>query len=48
LKINSEKLLNLLKEKGITPLGNPRYLGYNPPYQLVGRRNEIIISVEWK
>jgi hypothetical protein len=47
LKFYSEKLQNLLKENGITPVGNYRFLGYNPPYQFVGRRNEIIVSVEW-
>jgi hypothetical protein len=43
----SEKLRNLLKENGITAYGNCRYLGYNPPYQVVGRKNEIIVSVKW-
>jgi hypothetical protein len=47
LKFNSEKLQNLLKENGITSFGNYRFLGYNPPFQFIGRRNEIIISVEW-
>ena len=48
LKLYTERLQNILKEKGIKTLGNPKYLGYNPPFQLVGRRNEIIISIEWK
>jgi hypothetical protein len=48
LKFYPEKLQNLLKENGITPVGNYRFLGYNPPYQFVGRRNEIIVAVEWK
>jgi hypothetical protein len=48
LKFYSEKLQNLLKENGITSSGNYRFLGYNPPYQFIGRRNEIIVSVEWK
>lgn len=48
LKLYTDKLQNILKEKGITSYGSYRYLGYNPPYQLVGRRNEIIVSVEWK
>ena len=47
LKFYSEKLQNLLKENGITSFGNYRFLGYNPPYQFIGRRNEIIVSVEW-
>jgi len=48
LKNYSGKLKTILNEKGIVSKGNPRYLGYNPPYQLVGRRNEIIISIDWK
>jgi hypothetical protein len=48
LKFYSGKLQNLLKEKGITTYGHYRYLGYNPPYQLIDRRNEIIVSVKWK
>ncbi|MRR19872.1 heme-binding protein [bacterium] len=44
----SEKLKRLLGEKGITWYGNFRYLGYNSPFQPFGRRNEIIVSVQWK
>ncbi|NEW81911.1 MAG: heme-binding protein [Mariniphaga sp.] len=44
----SEKLKNLLIKKGIIYYGNFRFLGYNPPFQLVGRRNEIIVSVKWE
>ena len=48
LKFHSEKLQRLLKEKDILYQGHYRYLGYNPPFQFIGRRNEIIISVDWK
>lgn len=48
LKLYSEKLQNLLKEKNITSYGNYRFLGYNPPYQFINRRNEIVVAVEWK
>ncbi len=48
LKFYSEKLLQMLKDKGISSYGHARYLGYNPPFQFFNRRNEIIISVEWK
>jgi hypothetical protein len=44
----SDKLHEILKEKGITSYGNARFLGYNPPFQLVDRRNEIIVSVNWE
>ena len=47
MKVYSSKLAELLKERKIVTIGNFRYLGYNPPYQLIGRRNEIIVSVEW-
>jgi len=48
LKFYSEKLQNLLKENGVTSFGNYRFLGYNPPFQFIGRINEIIVSVEWR
>lgn len=44
----SAKLRGILEEKGISTYGNYRYLGYNPPFQLIDRRNEIIVSVNWK
>ena len=47
MKVYSTKLAELLKERKIVTIGNFRYLGYNPPYQLIGRKNEIIVSVEW-
>ena len=43
----SEKLKELLEEREISHEDRFRYLGYNPPYQFFGRRNEIIVSVEW-
>jgi hypothetical protein len=47
IKNHTETLKNALKAAGISYYGNFRYLGYNPPYQLVGRRNEVIINVNW-
>jgi len=44
----SEKLRKALDNKGISYSGNFRYLGYNPPYQFIGRKNEIIVSVNWQ
>jgi hypothetical protein len=40
-----KKLQQILKDKGITYHGNFRFLGYNPPFQLFGRRNEVIVSL---
>ncbi len=47
IKENKEKLENVLKAKSISYYGHFRYLGYNPPYQLFGRRNEIIVAINW-
>jgi hypothetical protein len=47
LEFYSKKLQEMLQEKGIIATGHYRYLGYNPPFQLFGRRNEIIVEVEW-
>ncbi len=44
----SGKLRKALDEKGVSYSGNFRFLGYNPPYQFIGRKNEIIVSVDWK
>jgi hypothetical protein len=43
----TERLKSLLEVKGINWYGNFRYLGYDPPFQPFGRRNEIIVNVEW-
>lgn len=37
-----------LKENGIEYFGNFRFLGYNAPYQVLDRKNEIIVSIHWK
>jgi hypothetical protein len=44
----SKKLQTLLLQNNITSFGNYRFYGYNPPYQLVNRRNEIVVGVKWK
>jgi hypothetical protein len=38
-------LENDLKKKGLSYYGNFRYLGYNPPYQLLARKNEVIVAL---
>jgi len=47
IKRQTDLLENALKEKQLSYYGNFRYLGYNPPYQLFGRRNEIIVALNW-
>lgn len=43
----SAQLLEELVRQGLTANGPVRYLGYNPPWQLVGRRNEVIVAIAW-
>lgn len=47
IKKYSKKLENALKEASISYYGHFRFLGYNPPFQFIGRRNEIIVSVNF-
>lgn len=42
---NTKLLLNALETMGIEPKSAPWYMGYNPPFQLVNRRNEIAVEV---
>ena len=48
IKKYAAQLEKSLEEKGIKPIGHFRYLGYNPPYQIIARKNEVIVAVEWK
>jgi hypothetical protein len=36
-----------LKKHHLSYYGNFRFLGYNPPYQLFERKNEIIVTLNW-
>jgi hypothetical protein len=42
-----QKLLQALEREGIQAKGNIEFLGYNPPYEMVNRRNEVIVEVEY-
>jgi len=48
IALNTKKLENALNANSLSWYGNFRFLGYNSPYQLFGRRNEIIVSINWK
>jgi hypothetical protein len=37
----AQRLIDLLSDQGLVIESEPWYLGYNPPYQLVNRRNEV-------
>ncbi len=47
IKEHTELLETALKKHHLSYYGDFRYLGYNPPYQLFGRRNEIIVTLNW-
>lgn len=47
IKKQTTMLENALKKHRLSYYGNFRFLGYNPPYQLFGRRNEIIVTLNW-
>jgi len=47
IKEHTEILREALNNHQLSYYGNFRFLGYNPPYQLFSRRNEIIVSVNW-
>ena len=47
IRKHADELKQLLNGKGIKIIGNFRYLGYNPPYQIIARKNEIVVAVEW-
>ncbi|MCH1479611.1 MAG: heme-binding protein [Crocinitomicaceae bacterium] len=42
---HSKRLLQFLKAENLNPIGNMKYLGYNPPWQVLGRKNEIAVEV---
>lgn len=48
IKLYTTQLLQALTSKGIKTTGNPTYLGYNAPYEFIGRKNEIVVAIEWK
>jgi hypothetical protein len=42
----TQQLKDLLAKNNIAHTGNFSYLGYNPPYEVINRRNEIVVDVE--
>jgi hypothetical protein len=48
IKEHTNKLVALLNKKNIKIIGGFNFLGYNAPYEFIGRKNEISIPVEWK
>jgi hypothetical protein len=48
IKQYADQLSQTLTKNGIKTIGNPTYLGYNAPYEIIGRKNEVVIAIEWK
>lgn len=47
IKKYAKRLEDALKAKNIQYFGNFRFLGYNAPFQFLGRKNEVIVDVKW-
>ena len=48
IKQYADRLVQALNRNGIKTTGNPTFLGYNAPYELIGRKTEVVIAIEWK
>lgn len=48
IRNQTTRLREFLDRKNISYSGDFRYLGYNPPYQVSGRRNEVVVRIEYK
>jgi len=48
IKKQATKLETALNASGIKYYGNFRFLGYDAPYQFLGRKNEVIVTVQWE
>lgn len=44
---HSKRLLQFLKSERLTRVGNMKFLGYNPPWQVLGRKNEVAVEVRY-
>jgi hypothetical protein len=47
LRVKEAELLAACRQRGLEVTGPVRSLGYDPPWQLVGRRNEVAVPVRW-
>jgi len=48
IKEYNDKLIQILTKENIKIKGPFSFLGYNAPFQFMGRTNEVIIPIEWK
>jgi hypothetical protein len=47
IKSECDKLGQVLQKAGIETVGSYRYMGYNAPWDVVNRRNEVAVVVVW-
>jgi hypothetical protein len=47
IKSECDKLGQVLQNAGIETVGSYRYMGYNAPWDVVNRRNEVAVVVVW-
>lgn len=47
IMLYKNKILKILSKRNIKVTGNYTFLGYNAPYQMIARTNEIAIPIEW-
>lgn len=46
IEYHKEKLLNRLAVEGIAHTGQWSFMGYDPPFKLYNRRNEVVVELE--
>ena len=47
IKKHTKRLLQFMKAENLVPIGTIKYLGYNPPWQVLGRKNEVAVEVDY-
>jgi hypothetical protein len=47
IEAKTGELRQMIESKGLNHSGPFRFLGYNAPWQLIARRNEIIVRIDW-
>jgi hypothetical protein len=43
-----KRFLEILKENSLITKGSFLFFGYNPPYDLINRRNEVVVEINWE
>lgn len=47
IEAHAAELLQQVQAAGLEAIGLVRFFGYDPPWQLVARRNEVVVAVRW-